>query len=359
MIKYALLITLILVSVAGYAHAQQEPAEGVSVFVATVTTKRIADSIEALGTLRANETVTLSANVTDIVTAIRFDDGQRVTAGDVLIEMANAAETAELKEAQANVNEASRQVRRLKPLVDQGAASRSALDTQNRNLSAARAQFEAIKARLADRIITAPFDGIVGLRNISIGALLQPGTTITTLDDDSVMKLDFSIPSTFLSSLQPELPIEARTAAYPDTIFTGKVASIASQIDPASRSVTVRAIIPNESRLLRPGLLMTVHLKKNERTAIMVPELAVIVEGANKYVYTVEDGRAIKKQVAIGLREPGYVEITDGLSPGETIVTDGILKLSDQTPVRVSAKRTAGDTLADLLQQSETATVQE
>jgi membrane fusion protein (multidrug efflux system) len=173
------------------------------------------------------------------------------------------------------------------------------------------------------------------------------------------MKLDFSVPSTFLSSLQPDLPIEARTPAYPDTVFSGKVVSIASQIDPASRSVTIRAIIPNESRLLRPGLLMTVHLKKNERTAIMVPELAVIVEGANKYVYTVEDARAIKKQVAIGLREPGYVEITDGLSPGETIVTDGILKLSDQSPVRVSAKRTAGDTLTDLLQQSETATVQE
>ncbi len=334
--KHLLLATTVFGFMITPATAQPKGDNAVPVIVTPVKRQEISDRVEALGTLRANETVTLSANVTDTVSAIRFEDGQRVAAGDVLVEMANAEETAALKEAQANVSEASRQVQRLKPLVAQGAASKSALDTQNRNLAAAQAQLDAVKSRLADRIITAPFDGVVGLRNISVGALLQPGTTITTLDDDSVMKLDFTVPSVFLSTLKAGIPIDAKTRAYPEMVFDGEVSSIGSQVDPVSRSITVRALIPNEDKILKPGLLMTVTLKKDIRTAVAVPEIALIAEGPSHFVYIIEDGKAVKRQVKVGAREPGIAEITDGLSEGEVIVTEGVMKLSDG--ITVSSK---------------------
>ena len=329
-----LLLAAIIGMIAAPAYAQPK-ASAVPVVVAPVEQRDLSDKVEALGTLRANETVILSANVTDTVSAIRFEDGQRVAAGDVLVEMANAEETAALKEAQANVSEAARQVQRLKPLVAQGAASKSALDTQNRNLTAARAQLDAVKSRLSDRLITAPFEGIVGMRNISVGALLQPGATITTLDDDSVMKLDFSVPSIFLSTLKPGLEIEAKTRAYPDMVFEGTVGSIGSQVDPVSRAITVRALIPNEDKILKPGLLMTVTLKKNTRRAIVVPEIALVAEGPSHFVYLAEDGKAVKRRVAIGTREPGLVEIIEGLAEGDKIVTEGVMKLNDGAAIDI------------------------
>lgn len=354
MIKKTLLLAVLLSAIALPAYTQPKGNTGPTAVIITTAAKReVSDRVEALGTLRANETVTLNSNVTDMVTALRFDDGQRVKQGDVLVEMSNAEESAELKEMQANVSEAGRQVQRLKPLVAQGAASKSALDTQNRNYQTAKAQLEATKSRLKDRIITAPFDGIVGLRNISIGALLQPGMMITTLDDDSVMKLDFSVPSLFLSTLKEGTPIEARTKAYPEIVFKGNVKSIASQVDPITRSIVVRAIIPNDEKILRPGLLMTVTLKKNIRTAIAVPELALITEGANQYVYVVDGDKARKQKISIGAREPGFVEVTQGLKEGDKIVTDGVMKISDGAPITIRAEKTGDETLDELLKQNQ------
>ena len=352
--KRITLMLALLAATASPAFAQQRGGTGpIQVFVTTAAERSIADKVEALGTLRANETVTLSSNVTDRVSAIRFEDGQRVAAGDVLVEMANAEETAALKEAQATVSEASRQVNRLRPLVDQGAASRSALDTQNRNLATARAQLDAVKSRLSDRIIAAPFEGVVGLRNISVGALLQPGSVITTLDDDKVMKLDFSVPAIFLSVLREGLPIEARTRAYPERVFKGEVASIASQIDPVTRAITVRALIPNDEKILKPGLLMTVTLSKNERTALAIPELSLVVESDKHFVYLVNGETVEKRQVTIGAREPGFAEITSGLSPGDVIVTDGVAKLTDGAAISVRAHRQGDESLKELLSQGQ------
>ncbi len=348
--KPTLLAAVLIGLMTSTALAQPKKDTGpVPVIVTAVGKQTISDRVEALGTLRANETVTLNANVTDTVSAIRFEDGQRVSAGDILVEMANAEETAALKEMQANVNEASRQVQRLKPLVAQGAASKSALDIQNRNLATTRAQLDAVKSRLADRLITAPFDGVVGLRNISIGALLQPGTTITTLDDDSVMKLDFTVPSVFLSTLKPGIPIEAKTRAYPEMVFHGEVSGIGSQIDPVSRSIIARAVIPNNDKILKPGLLMTVTLKKNERSAIVVPELSLVAEGGNHFAYVVKENKVIRQQVSIGTREPGIVEITKGLNVGDVVVTDGVMKLSDGAAVKTTTKTSDDQPLKDLL----------
>ena len=175
----------------------------VPVIIAEVRSDRFVDRAEALGTLKANESVLVTANVTETVSAVYFEDGQRVEQGQMLVEMTNAEEHALLDEARIRVGEAQRQYARVKSLVAQGSASQSLLDERKRDLDTARALLVAIESRLADRLIKAPFAGVLGLRNISPGALVEPGDLIATLDDDRIMKLDFAVPSLFLSTLKP------------------------------------------------------------------------------------------------------------------------------------------------------------
>lgn len=304
--------------------------------------ERMEDMVEALGTLRANETVTLTATVTEAVTAINFDDGQRVEKGDVLVEMTSGQEKAELEAERATVAEAERQVERIEPLVKSGAASKSLLDQRRRELQTARARLEAVQSRIGDRIIVAPFSGVLGLRGVSVGAVLQPGMRITTIDDDSTMKLDFQVPSVFLASLKPGLPITATARAFEGREFHGTISSIDSQIDPVTRSITVRAVLPNEDRVLKPGLLMSVNILKNPRDAVVIPEEALVPEGRSNAVFVVEGGGeqgiARKRPVTIGTRRPGKVEIVEGLLEGERVVTHGTMRIADGAPVVVSAQ---------------------
>ncbi len=326
-----------------------------NVFVAPATEKTIFDTIEALGNLRANETVNLNALVTEKVTAIKFEDGQRVKAGDILVEMTSTEESALLAEEQSRVDEALRQVERLKPLIEQGAASKATLDTQEREYATAKARLDAIKSQMEDRIIAAPFAGVVGLRNISVGTLLQPGMLITTLDDDTVMKLDFDVPSVYLPSITIGLPIKVTTKAFPGKEFEGKISSINSQIDPVTRAITVRAMVPNAERLLKPGLLMIVKLYKNERKAIVVPEESVLMQGTQSYVYVTaqNEGKtsAIKTEIKTGARQPGEVEIIQGLKAGDKIITHGVSRVSDGSEVTIKAEQKDNETLDELLKK--------
>ncbi len=175
---------LLLVSI--LCSAQQAPTP---VFVSVVERIPFSDEIEALGTLQAKENVALTSTVTELVTQVNFEDGQRVAKGDILVEMDAAEELAILAEERSRMKEAERQVNRLEPLVQRNAASRSALDSQRLELQTAQARMNAIDQRILQRKIVAPFDGVVGLRNISVGALSQPGTLITTIDHDDTMKL--------------------------------------------------------------------------------------------------------------------------------------------------------------------------
>jgi membrane fusion protein (multidrug efflux system) len=323
------------------------------VIVTKVAVEPFSDSVEALGTLRANESVTLTATVTEPVTAVNFEDGQRVEKGEVLVEMMSAQEKAELDAERATAAEARRQMERLAPLVKSGAASQSLLDQRRREYETARAGLEAVQSRISDRIITAPFSGVVGLRNISVGAVLQPGTKITTLDDDSVMKLDFAVPSIFLSALQPGLEIVATSQAFKGREFRGQIASIDSQIDPVTRSVIVRAILPNDEKVLRPGLLMSVEIMKNPRQAIVIPEEAVVPEARRNFVYVVETAgdsvTASKREVTLGARRPGEVEVIEGLAAGNSVVTHGTMNLSDGAAVRIEAVDDGRQPLQELL----------
>lgn len=283
-----------------------------------------ADPVEALGTLKARESVALTAKVTEIVSAIHFEDGQRVAKGDLLVELTNAQEQALIAEARARLSEAERQFDRVKSLAGQRSAAESLLDERRRDLDTARASIAVVESRLADRVITAPFAGVLGLRNVSLGALVEPGDLITNLDDIETLRLDFSVPSLFLADLHPGLAVRGRTAEYPDQVFEGTVSALDSRVDPVTRSIQVRALLPNPGGRLKPGLLMNVELLRNPRQAQVVPESALLAQGRDHFVIRVGEGEVAERiQVQLGTRRAGEAEVRSGLTAGDRVVTHG------------------------------------
>lgn len=346
-LRLSCLLPAALFLLCGVALAADPPP---GVIVAPVRLVDFADRVEALGTLAANESVALTATVTETVSAIHFDDGDRVEHGQVLAEMTRREEHAQLEEARATVNEAWRQYQRIKSLESEGTAAKATLDERQREWETARARLAAIESRLADRLIKAPFAGIVGLRDLSVGALVQPGDLITTLDDDSVMKLEFPVSATFLDVLRPGLEVQADSRAFAGRTFTGSVKAVDSRIDPVTRSIRVRALIPNPQRLLRPGMLMHVVLQKDPRTTLMIPEEALIPLGMQQFVYVIgADDTVEKREVHIGGRRPGAVEVIDGLAAGERVITHGHLRVRPGQAVTIMAVDDGTRTLPELL----------
>jgi membrane fusion protein (multidrug efflux system) len=312
------------------------PAPAVNVTATTLQPQAWSDEIEALGTAKANESVTLTAKITDTVRRVNFTDGQIVDAGDVLVEMSAGQQAAALLEAQANYKEANRQFTRNQDLVKQGTVSRSAFDAAEAARDSNSARVGAIRAQLADRVVTAPFGGMLGLRQVSPGALVTPGTVITTLDDVSIIKLDFSVPETFLGVLASGQEVAAHSAAWPEKEFRGRITSIDSRVDPVTRSVIVRAEIPNDERMLRPGMLLTVRVYRPARQVIALPEIALTQVGDNAFVYRVRPDATVEQvRVGIGARHRGEVEIVDGLAAGDKVVVEGTVKLRSGAKVQV------------------------
>lgn len=323
-------------------------AAATAVTTTTLAPQAWSDTIEALGTARARESLTLTAKVTETVDRVNFADGDLVSAGDVLVDLSGRAEVAQLEEAQAAYKEARQQYERQSDLVKQGTIARSQLDSQIATRDAAKARVDTIRARLADRVITAPFDGVLGFRQVSPGTLVSPGTPIATLDDVSTIKLDFSVPERFLSQIAPGQRIAARSAAWPQQTFEGTVTTLGSRVDPVTRSIIVRADIPNPDAKLRPGMLLTVQLYEPERQALAIPEISLVQIGGNGYVFRVgEDGIVQQVEVEAGARQRGLIEITDGLSAGDRIVVDGVVKLRNGSRV-VEARSGAPTTAASL-----------
>ena len=330
-----------------------QTTKAVDVIVQAVTSQPLESRIEALGTLRANESIRLTSNVTKTVTNINFDDGQRVKKGQVLVEMTNAEERALLDEARFNMEEARKQMERVRSLVETRAASQSLLDQRMREYESAHARYLAIDARLQDLHLDAPFSGVVGLRNISVGALVSPGDLITTINDDSRMKLDFTVPAIYLRSLQVDLPIMARSRALGDKVFEGKIYSIDNQIDPVTRAITVRALLPNDDRELKQGMLMSINLYANKREALVISEAALVPLGSDNFVFVVQpQGETLtveRRQVTIGQRLRGFVEILNGLEADEKVVTHGLQKIRAGTLINITAEETGEESLSELI----------
>lgn len=305
----------------------------VKVVTAAAVKRTLRTHVEAIGTALANESVTISAKVTDTVSQVRFEDGDYVSQGDVLVELTNQEETALLAEAEANARDTQTQLERFEDLLVQGSVPVSQVDEARARHSAAVARYQSVVARLQDRLITAPFSGVLGFRQVSAGTLITPGTPITTLDDVSIIKLDVSIPEIYLSRLQPGQRMEAESPAYPGSTFTATVKTIGSRVDPVTRAAVVRAHIDNGERRLRPGMLLTARLTTSEREVLMIPESALIQRGAEVLVFTVADNTARARQIAHGVRDAGWVEVLEGLTEGERVVTDGLIKVREGTPV--------------------------
>lgn len=297
---------------------------------------RFVERIEAVGTAFANEQVTLAAPVTERIVRLGFEDGAFVRRGQMIAILAQGQETAQLSEAQARAREAAQQLERVQTLRERGFATKSSLDSQAALAAQARAQAAGARAQIGDRIVTAPFSGWVSLRNISAGAIVSAGTEIATVSDLSSIKLDFTVPETMLAAIRPGLTIEARSAAYPDQPFRGQIASIDPVVDPNSRAVTVRARLPNPDRKLKPGMLLTVGVETAPRLSLSVPELAVVGEGDDRFVYALEDGTAKRVPVRTGVRSNGRIEILAGLRPGQQVVTEGVVKVADGMKVRLA-----------------------
>ena len=318
--------------------------------------------IEALGTLRANESITLTSNETKKITRINFDDGQRVQKGQVLVEMTSREESALLAEAQFNTDEAKKQLDRVALLAKRGAASESLLDQRVREYEAARARYNATESRLKDLILLAPFSGVMGLREVSVGALVSPGSVITTLNDDTKMKLDFTVPAIYLRNLSTGLAIVAKSRDLGGKEFNGKVVSIDNQIDPVTRSIRVRALLDNPQHELRQGMLMLVDLQAAARDAVVISEAALVPLGSNNFVFVVNKKGAEsiveRRQITIGERLEGAVEVLKGLSVGDQLVTHGLQKIRPGQKVKILAveapvaEQSESTHLSDLIQQN-------
>ncbi len=329
-------IMVVMGSIAWTAPAKAAPIE---VLVETVQIQEISDPLEALGTLRANEAVDVTVNVAETVESIGFQSGQRVEKGQVLLTLESGEERALVEEAKSTRDEARAQLNRIRALAKRGDASQSLLDETQREFRVSEARLAAVESRLQYRIIKAPFSGLVGLRNISPGAYLAPGDKVTTLVDDSSMKLDFNVPSLFLSTLRPGVPIVARSRALANRRFNGEVSSVDNRVDPISRSITVRAELDNSDGVLRAGMLMEVTLESNPRQMPVISESALIQLQDRSYVYVVdqEDGITFARRLPVttGLRLPGKIEIREGLEAGQIIVVEGAVKLTNDSPVKV------------------------
>jgi membrane fusion protein (multidrug efflux system) len=328
-IKRLAILPLAAILLAGLAAAADAPR----VIVAEVRLVDFPLTIEALGTARANESLDVRPQVSEAITAIRFEEGQRVKAGHVLVELQDSEARADVAAAKAVLVESEGQYQRGAELYKTKAVSASALEQREAQRDADRAALDAAKARLAHTLVRAPFAGRVGLRRVSIGALVDSSTVITTLDDTDVIKLDFDVPETALSLVALDLPVEAHSAAWRDEVFRGRVSSIDTRVDPIARSVIVRALIPNDEERLRPGMFLSVRLMRDDVKALLIPEQAVVPEQSRQYVLVVtapgEDGIGgivEKREVRLGRRRPGEVEVLEGLAEGERVISEGTQK---------------------------------
>ena len=317
---------------AGAAGGGNAP-ESVAVITAPVVEQPIAVRIEALGTAHANEAVEVTSKAGNKVVAVRFDEGQWVRRGHVLVELDGAQDRADLAAAEAALAESRSAYARSRDLYAQQALSQSQLEQIEATLKGNEARVASAAARVADTVIRAPFDGRVGLRRVSVGALVSPGTMITTLDDTRTMKLDFDVPETFLAIMKPGLAVAAKSIAYPDESFDGAVESVDSRVDPVTRSIKVRARLPNPQGFLRPGMFLTIEVSREPLPGLVVPEQALVPERGEVYVFIVADARVSRRVVTIGRRSPGAVEILAGVAAGERVVIEGTQMIRDGSAV--------------------------
>ncbi len=312
----------------------QPPFSPANVVVVPATEKEFVDSIEAIGTTVAGQSAVLSATVTETIKSINAEEGKFVSKGESIIDLSDGEEAATL-------NEAEKSYRRYDNLAKANLGSVERRDEEEASMNIARAQLEKRK-------ITAPFDGFLGIRHLNVGDLVTPGLMVTTIDSIDPIKLDFAVPEVYLSAVKAGMHITATTAAWPDDVFAGEIYVIDSRIDPDTRSIVVRATIPNPEHKLKAGLLMKIDIIKSARQSLAVPESAIVASGYRKSVLVVgQDKKVLEKIVVTGQREPGYVEITSGLQAGDKVIVEGQMKTFAGSEVNIVSEKNIEDVIGD------------
>jgi len=335
------ILLLALVSLIVYIQWPQEKVQKekyqhvVAVKMTPVLLTEFIDSVEAVGTARANEQVEITSKYADLVDEVYFEDGQSVLKGDLLVKLNNLAEQAKVSELAANLSESEAHLQRLSDLLANRATSKSLVDQQIAKTKAIEAQLLSAHARLNDTSIKAPFSGVLGFREISRGAYIDAGSIITSLDDLSHIKVDFYLPERLLTHIHIGQQITAINSAYQDKAFIGEIMAIDNRIDAETRSIKVRASIANENLKLRPGMLLNISVILQVEQILQLPESAIIPIEDKHYVFVANEGKAQRKAIIIGRRHPGVVEVISGLMEGENVVVEGALKLRDGTAVKV------------------------
>jgi len=299
----------------------------------TVQPRAFTDRVEVLGVAKGRQSVTITSNTAELITAVHFSDGQYVSKGQVLVELKADQENAGIAQQQAQLAQAEREYQRWKTLADKGIAPRATVEQYLAARDTAKAVLASASAQKLDKVIRAPFAGRVGISDIAPGALISPGTPIVSLDDVSVIRVDFSVPDRYLPILREGLAITAQPDALPGQSFTGRIAQIDTRIDPATRALKARAEFANTDARLKPGMLIKVGIDQGERQAIAVPEAAIQFEGTQASVFLIAQGPkgqvARRTVVQTGLSTGGYVEIVSGLKAGDKIVADGLNRVQD------------------------------
>lgn len=318
------------------------PGGPAPVEVDTVKTGRIVETRESVGTVRAYESITVTAKVAGIVDQIGFEEGQKVKAGDVLIQFDAAERRAAIEQAIAEANRAVAQRNEIAIKLDRAQAlSRTGAGTGAQvedltaqikslegSIASAQAQRKAAEARLEELTIRAPFAGRVGTRSVSLGAYVAPGTRITSLDDLSRVRLDFAVPENLLGRLKPGQTVNAMSVAYQGRSFKGTVATIDPRVEQTTRTVRLTAEFDNPDEALKPGMFLSVALEVTTKDdAVVVPEEAIVSEGLRQIVYPVKDNKVERRVIRIGQRQGGKVEVVEGLQAGETIVVLGVQRV--------------------------------
>ena len=318
----------------GAAGTGKTVPAAVEVVTTVATLQPLGVDIEAVGTAQAIEYAQVTPKVSSIVSAIRFREGEQVRRGAVLVEMDSLAQQAAVREAEAALAQTEAQLIRGRALQQQQILSAAQLELMEAAVKGDRARLDAARARLADTVIRAGFDGRVGFRRVSVGTLVAPGDVITTLDDISLIKLEFTVSEGSLFLLEHGVAVSATTPGLPGRIFRGKVTALDPRIDVNTRSIAVHANIANDDGAIRPGMFMTVKVHTAPAPAVLVPEEAIIPEQGNSFVLVVNADVVERRQVRTGRRRPGEVEIVSGLAASERVVIRGVQNVRSGSVVR-------------------------
>jgi len=319
-------------------RAKQRP---VAVETAVAAYRDLETRVEAVGSTRARQAVEITPLAAGRVVEVAFKAGQSVAAGDMLLRLDDDIQRADLVEAQARVTAAAKALDRARSLRKTSAVADATVDKLVADLAIAQADKDRAARRLHDRTLTAPFAGVVGFSNVEPGARVKEGDIITTLDDLSLLEIEFSLPEGLFGRVRPGQQVFADAAAYPNRVFDGTVESIDSRVEPVSRAFRVRALVANADLALPAGMFMHLSLALDAQRALTVAEEAIVVDGSIAYLFVVslrdDQAYAERRDVTVGRRAFGIVEILDGVTENETVVTRGVQKVRDGGPVRLPA----------------------